>query len=56
MVKGLERKLYEDWLRALDLFRLEGLSGDLIVLFNNLKRRRRGTGTDVFTFMISDRT
>lgn len=56
IVKGLDRKLYEGWLRALGLLRLEGLSGNFIVLFNNLKRGRKAAGTDVFTFMIGDRT
>lgn len=36
MVKGLEGKLYEEWLRSLELFSLETrkLTGDLIAVYS----------------------
>ncbi|KAJ7407025.1 hypothetical protein WISP_129249 [Willisornis vidua] len=56
MVKGLEGKLYEEWLRSLGLFILEKrkLRGDLIEVYNFLMKR---TGSsDLFSVVISDRT
>ncbi|KAJ7400170.1 hypothetical protein BTVI_107755 [Pitangus sulphuratus] len=57
MVKGLEEKPYEEWLRSHCLFSLEKrkLRGDLAVL-NILIRGSRGSGTNLFTLMTSDRT
>lgn len=58
MVKALDGKMYEEWLRSLGLVSLEKrrLRVDLIVVFNSLIRRSRGAGTDPFTLVTSDRT
>ena len=44
MVKGLEGKLYEEWLRSLGLFSLEKSRprGELIAVSNFLMKGRRG--------------
>lgn len=57
MVKGLERKMYEERLRALGLFNLENrrLRGDLIVVYNFLVRGS-GEAGDQFSVNTSDRT
>ncbi|KAJ7424340.1 hypothetical protein BTVI_06851 [Pitangus sulphuratus] len=55
---GLEGKLYDEWLSALDLFSLEKrrLRGHLIVVFDILMRGGREAGTNLFTLVTSDRT
>ncbi|KAJ7414314.1 hypothetical protein WISP_85065 [Willisornis vidua] len=57
VVKGLEGKPYEEQLRALGLFSLEKRRqrGDLIAVFNILKRQSTGADTDLFTIVTSDR-
>ncbi|KAJ7400290.1 hypothetical protein BTVI_106471 [Pitangus sulphuratus] len=57
MVKVLEGKTYEEWLRSLGLFSLEkSLRGDLIVLHSFLTRESRGADTDLFSVVTSDST
>ncbi|KAJ7408008.1 hypothetical protein BTVI_60909 [Pitangus sulphuratus] len=53
MVKGLERKLFEEGLRSVCLFSLEKwrLNGDLIAVYSFLVRRR-----DFFSVVTRDRT
>uniref|UniRef100_A0A8B9I876 Reverse transcriptase domain-containing protein n=1 Tax=Anser brachyrhynchus TaxID=132585 RepID=A0A8B9I876_9AVES len=58
MVKGLEGKTYEEWLRSLGLFSLEKrrLRGDIITAYSFLMRDSGGAGTDLFSLVASDST
>ena len=51
MVKGLEGKTYEEWLRSLGLFSLEKrrLREGLITAYSFLMRGSGGAGADLFS-------
>ena len=58
MAKGLKGKTCEEWLRSLGLFSLEKrrLRGDLIAVYNFLKRGSGGGGADLLSLVTSNRT
>ena len=58
MIQVLQQLRYEDRLKELDLFSLEKrrLQGDLIAVFQYLRRAYKDEGNKLFTWVDSDRT